>query len=71
MLRADIEKLLKSKKQTQIDLILNEKDLLAIYCTLQNGYLTDYTGHRVDRKKDIWGYLKWENGKSTRVAWEK
>ena len=70
MLRADIEKIMKEKGLTQIDLVFNEDDKLAMYCMLKNGKLYDYMGkHVIDRKKDIWGYLHWENGKSTRVAW--
>jgi len=69
MLRADIEKILKEKGITQIDIVYNENDKLGVYCTMKNGKLYDYTNHVVDRKKDIWGYLKWKDGKSTRVAW--
>ncbi len=69
MLRAEIEKILKENKIEQIDLIINEIDKLAIYCKMKNGKLYDYTDHVVDRKKNIWGYLKWEDGRSTRVAW--
>ena len=35
----------------------------------ENGKLYDYTDHVINRKIDIWGYLKWKDGKSTRVAW--
>ena len=69
MLRKEIEQYMKQNNLTQIDLIINEGDKLAIYCTLKNGTLKDYTDHVVDRKKNIWGRLVWENGKSTRVAW--
>lgn len=69
MLRADIEKTLKEKGITQIDIVYNESDKLGVYCTIKNGKLYDYTNHVVNRKTNIWGYLKWKNGKSTRVAW--
>lgn len=69
MLRIDIETYMKNNNLKHIDLVLNESDKLGIYCSLSGGYLVDYTNHRVDRKKDIWGFLKWENGKATRVAW--
>lgn len=69
MLRADIEKILKEKGITQIDIIYNESDKLGVYCTIKNGKLYDYTNHVVNRKTNIWGYLEWKNGKSTRVAW--
>lgn len=69
MLRADIEKILKEKGITQIDIVYNESDKLGVYCTMKNGKLYDYTNHVVNRKTNIWGYLEWKNGKSTRVAW--
>lgn len=69
MKREEIEKILKTNKIEQIDLIIHETDKLAIYCRMKNGKLYDYTDHVVNRKIDIWGYLKWKDGKSTRVAW--
>ena len=69
MLRADIEIFCKENKIDTIDIIYNETDKLAVYCKIKNGKLYDYTDHVVNRKVNIWGYLKWENGKSTRVAW--
>lgn len=69
MLRKEIEQYMKEHKLTQIDIIINKEDKLAVYCVLKNGTLKDYTDHVVDRKKDIWGRLEWSNGKSTRVAW--
>ena len=68
MYRIDIEKYLKQNKIEQIDLVINKDDKLAIYCKMKGGKLYDYTDHVIDRKKDIWGYLKWENGKSERIA---
>ena len=70
MLRKDIELYMKQNKISHIDLVLNESDELGIYCFLSGGILKDYTNHVVDRKKDIWGFLKWENGKSKRVSWQ-
>lgn len=69
MKRKDIEIKLKQHNIKQIDLIINQTDNLAIYCIMKNNILYDYNNHVIDRKKDIWGYLKWENGKSSRVAW--
>ena len=69
MLRKEIEQYMKEHGMTQIDLVLNESDKLAVYCSLKNGTLKDYTDHVVDRKKNIWGRLVWKDGKSTRVAW--
>lgn len=68
MYRIDIEKYLKQHKLEQIDLIINKDDKLAIYCKMKSGKLYDYTDHVIDRKTDIWGYLKWKNGKSERIA---
>lgn len=69
MLRKEIEQYMKEKGIEQIDLVLNEKDKLGIYCRLVGGTLKDYTNHVVDRKADIWGRLVWENGKSIKQAW--
>lgn len=67
MLRSELEKKMKEKGIDQIDLIINENDKLAIYCRLVGGKLKDYTDHVVDRKKNLWGYLYWKDGKSRRV----
>lgn len=67
MLRVEVESLMKQKNQNSIVLVLNEQDKLGIYCELKGGFLCDYTGHRVDRKKDIWGYMEWNKGKSSRI----
>lgn len=71
MLRKEIEQYMKEKGIDQIDLIFNKNDKLGIYCRLTNGTLKDYTNHVVDRKTNIWGRLVWENGKSTKQAWNK
>lgn len=71
MLRKDIEILMKQNKQTQIDLIYNESDKLGVFCYLSSGFLVDCWGKRVNRKLDIWGYLKWQNGCATRVPFRK
>ena len=70
MLRAEIEQIMRQNGQRQVDLVINETDLLAVWCELKSGKLYDYTGHVVNRKVDIWGFLKWENGKSKRVSWQ-
>lgn len=69
MLRAQIEQYMKTRNITQIDLVINKDDELAVYCMLRGGKLIDYTGHVIDRKKDIWGYLEWTNGNSRRKEW--
>lgn len=69
MLRTEVEQVLKEKKITSIDIIYNENDKLAVYCRMKNGKLYDYTDHVVNRKVNIWGYLEWKDGKSTRRAW--
>jgi len=66
MKRQDIEQFMKENGLTQIDIVKNQNDKLAIYCRLVGGKLKDYTDHVIDRKADIWGYLLWENGKSIR-----
>ena len=69
MLRAQIEEYMKLHNMTQIDLVINKDDKLAVYCMLQGGKLKDYTGHVVDRKKDIWGYVEWQGGNPIRKEW--
>ena len=61
MKRIDIEAMMKEQGRKCIALVYKETDPLGVFCELKNGYLTDYTGHRVDRKMDIWGYLKFED----------
>lgn len=70
MLRAEIETYMRENGLKNINLVYNEDDDLAVYCFLQGGYLVDYSGHRVDRKKNIWGYMKIENGEITRYPFE-
>lgn len=60
MKRIEIETMMKSRGQKTIDLVYNEHDALGIYCELKNGYLYDYTGHRVNRNIDIWGFLDFQ-----------
>ena len=61
MKRIDIEAMMKEQGIKFIALVYKETDQLGVFCELKNGYLTDYTGHRVARKMDIWGYLKFED----------
>ena len=61
MLRKDIEQMMKTKGQKNIVLLLNENDKLGMLCSLSGGYLIDCWGHRVDRKKDIWGYIDYSS----------
>ena len=61
MKRIDIEAMMKEQGLKSIDLVYKETDPLGMFCELKNGYLYDYTGHRIDRKIDIWGYLKFED----------
>ena len=69
MKRIDIETMMKEQGRKSIALVYKETDPLGVFCELKNGYLTDYIGHRVDRKMDIWGYLKFEDlGKGYRES---
>lgn len=61
MLRADIEKFMKENKMDNITLMYDENSRLGTYCFISSGYLVDYTAHRVDRKKDIFGWVKWDD----------
>ena len=61
MKRIDIEAMMKEQGLKSIDLVYKETDPFGMLCELKNGYLCDCTGHRVDRKMDIWGYLKYED----------
>lgn len=70
MKRQELEKRMKQQGVTQIDLIINQADKLAIYCKIVGGVLKDYTGHAINRKIDLWGFLEWKDGKSTRRAFE-
>ena len=69
MKRIDIEAMMKEQGIKFIVLVYKETDSLGVLCELKNSYLTDYTGHRVNRNMDIWGYLKFEDlGKGCREA---
>ena len=70
VLRADVEKFMSKNNMTSIVLVLNDTDKLGIRCELKAGYLCDFNGHRVDRKKDIWGYMEWNNGESSRIKFQ-
>lgn len=61
MLRADIEAMMKESGEKTIAIVYNENDPLGMYCELKNGILCDYTGHRVNRKVNIWGRLKYKD----------
>lgn len=76
MKRIQIESYMKQKGLRTIDLVLNENDPLGIYCELKGGFLCDYTGHRINRNADVWGYLDFRDcGKNyrepVRVAFER
>jgi len=70
LLRIDIETYMKKNNLKHIVIVLNESDKLGKLCFLTGGFLTDYTNHRVDRKKEIWGYIDFKDGQPIRVAWE-
>lgn len=72
MLRVEIEDYMKKNNLRTIDIVYNESDKLGVYTYLSSdGFLKDYTNHRVDRKRNIWGYLEWVNGKAIKKAWNK
>lgn len=58
MLRADVEKWMKERNISQID-ILETPTSTAIYSLLRGGKLMDYTYHVLDRKKNWRGYKDW------------
>ena len=68
MLRNEVEAWMKKQGLKTLGIVLNETDDLGIYCELKSGILYDYTGHRVDRKANIWGYITYEKGKPIRHA---
>lgn len=69
MYRKDIENWLKQQNKKTLVIVYNKEDKLGVYCSLQSGILKDYTNHVVDRKKDIWGYMVWDDkGQHSRVA---
>lgn len=70
MKRAEIERLMNLNGQHMIALVINKDDPLGILCYLKRDYLVDYTGHRINARADIWGYLSFKNGKPVRFAWE-
>ena len=61
MKRIDIEAMMKEQGRKCIALVYKETDPLGVFCELKSGYLCDHTGHSVDRKMDICGYLKFED----------
>lgn len=67
MLRAELEVKMKNENKEHIAIIFNEGEL-GVLCFLKGGILMDYTNHRVDRKKNIWGYVDWQNGKAIQIA---
>lgn len=70
MKRADIEQWLKKNGQNTIVLVYNQTDKLGVYCELKGGFLCDYTGHRVNRAANIWGFVAWENGQPSHIPFE-
>lgn len=69
MLRKNIEELMKQRGLKTIVIVINENDKLGMLCSLQGGVLIDCYAHRVDRKKDIWGFISFENQKPIRKGW--
>lgn len=61
MMRSELEARMKQLGLKHIVIVVDEHDPLGMFCELKGGFLVDYTGHRIDRKKNIWGYLTWPN----------
>ena len=71
MIRQEIEAMMKKNNQKTITLVYNQTDKIGIHCFLQGGVLMDYTTHRVDRKKNIWGYINYfGNGDADMVSFD-
>lgn len=70
MLRSEIEVKMKQCGLDHLGIVYNENDELGVYCSLKSGILMDYTDHRIDRKKDIWGAIVYENGKPKKVSFK-
>lgn len=60
MKRAEIEKLLKTRKEKSIGIVIKEGKI-GMYCILRGGFLCDCWGHRIDRNLDIWGEVKYKD----------
>ena len=63
MLRKELEQYMKDQGIKHMVIVINKDDKLGAAVDLKNGILYDmYTGLRVNRKVDIWGYITYENG---------
>ena len=70
MKRAEIEQKMKAAHLSSIGLVYKQGDPYGVYCELKGGYLCDYTGHRVNRSLNIWGYVQYINGAPHQVSFE-
>lgn len=72
MVRREIEAMLVKKGIKQIDIYRKKEDELAIYCTVSNGHIKDYTGHVLCGLKDeLYGYIDWkEDGGADKVGFD-
>ena len=70
MKRKDVEEWMKSRKRSTLGIVYKKGDPLGIYCELRGGILYDYTGHRVNRTVDIWGYVEYEKGMPIQYPFE-
>lgn len=61
MYRVEIEAMMKAVGKKCLGIVYNETDKLGVFCELKNGILYDYTGHRVNRKINIWGYIAYKD----------
>lgn len=67
MTRSRLETLMKENGFKSLVIVINESDPLGINAVLKGGVLyNEYTGHRIDRKATIWGYITYTEGKPVR-----
>lgn len=69
MKRNEIEAYMKAHDWHNVALVYHESDALGIYCELKGGFLCDYTGHRVDRNLDVYGFVAYDHGEPIHIAW--
>lgn len=69
MYRKDLEDLMKERKAKYVVVLMTEDDPQGTLCQLKGGYLCDCWGKRIDRKIDMWGFIKYTKGVPSRHKW--